>query len=334
MEEKFSNIGKEAAIEKLYTEFGAPYKPFQRPNIPLSGKVNVVTASRLMLEGVDFSLTYFPYRHLGYKSVVIPTAELYAEMSQPQSLTITVGVSAKCDYPEVREIFIGAVAAAKEHGYQALDFDLKPSQTGLSIAVSAMGSVPSLTLKRRSIAQSKDIICVSSNIGAAFFGQHILQKEAKAFEEQASGVPQPDLSRYKMFVGAYLKPEVPAGVVKQLEKAGIYPSYGYVVGNGLADAVLRLVRDSGFGAKIYVGQIPFEGQTFDLGKQFNIDPVSVAFNGGDDYALMFVVPLSQFEKFNREFPDFEPVGHLSQVNVGAVMVAPDGMEYPLKAQGW
>lgn len=334
MEENFSDLGKIAAIEKLYAECGAPYKPFTTVNFPLSGKVNVLTASKLLLEGIDFSLTYFPLRHLGYKSVVATTAELYADMARPAALNIRMGVGARNDYAEIKEVFAGCVVAAREHGYSQLNFDIQPSKTGLSISVNAVGWLNTLTQKRRSIAQSKDIICVGSNIGAAFFGQHILNEHAKAFESQAGGVPQPDLTQYKMFVGAYLKPEVPSTVVQTLEKSGIYPSYGYVVSQGLGDAVRRLVRDSGFGAKIYVNQIPFEGQTFDLGRKFNIDPVSAAFNGGDDYALLYVVPLSDFEKFNREFPQFEPIGHLAQSEVGAVMVAPDGLELPIKAQGW
>lgn len=329
MAESFADLGKIEAIRRLFENTG--YTPFE-PNTMKGGrKGEIVTATRLMSEGVDFNLVYFPLKHLGYKAAVSTIAELYARLADVENMSVTLGVSAKLDLSHITELWNGILSAAKEHGVKHLDLDLLPSRNGLTISVAVTGFVGETVLKRKAVPSSRDIICVGGNLGAAFFGQHIMQEGAKAFED---GAPQPDLSRYKMFVSAFLLPEVSAATVPDLKRSGIYPSCGYVVSKGLADACKRLQADSGLGVKIYASNIPFEGQTFDLGKKYNIDPVSVAFNGGEDYALMFVVPSRDFEKFHKDFPGFEAVGHLALEEAGAVVVTPDGAELPIKANGW
>ena len=137
-----------------------------------------------------------------------------------------------------------------------------------------------------------------------------------------------------MMLGAYLKPDLDPDTVSDVEKSGIVPSYGYFVSRGLADAVLRLHRDSGFGVKLYADRIPFEGNSFSLGKELDIDPISAAMNGGDDFCLMYVISLSKYEEFKKNFNTFEAVGHLALPEVGAVLVTPDGLEHQVSAQGW
>ena len=137
-----------------------------------------------------------------------------------------------------------------------------------------------------------------------------------------------------MLVGSYLKPEVPAGALAALEEAQVYPSAGVLVSHGLSDAVRRLARATGLGAKVYADKIPFEGNSFSLGKELDIDPVSAAMNGGDDFRLLYVIPILQAEKFRRDFQSFDIIGHLAQGDVGAVLVTPEGVELPLRAQGW
>ena len=145
---------------------------------------------------------------------------------------------------------------------------------------------------------------------------------------------QPDLTEYRHLVREYLKPEINPSYVSQLEDGEIIPSFGYLVDRGLSDAVKRLVRDSGLGAKIYVDRIPFASRTFDLGKEFNIDPVSAAFNGGDDYRLLFTIPIGSHDRFRHDFQTFDIIGHLAKPEVGAVLVTPEGVELPVTAQGW
>ena len=296
-EENFSDIGRVEALARLYE--GTPFHPAENLQFETDGKASVASASRMLLEGIDFNLVYFPLKHLGYKAVIAVTGELYAALARPRLLSVRLGLSAKLDLAQVREIWTGIVAAAKEHGYGNVDLDLGPSQNGLSISVSAVGETAFLTSKSRPRPQSKDLLCVSGNLGGAFFGLQVL-----------------------------------AGIVAQLEETEIFPSSACLVTRGLADAVKRIARATGLGAKVYADKIPFEGNSFDLGRELDIDPVSAAMNGGEDYRLLLAVPILKLEKFRHDFQTFDIIGHLALPEAGTVLVSPDGLEHPLKAQGW
>ena len=331
-EETFSDLGRVEAIAKLYE--GTPYKPFQSSSFETDSKSCVTSHSRTFMEGIDFDLIYFPLKHLGYKCVTAVTGELYAEMSHPRTMDVRLGISSKLDLKHIKEVWDGIVAAAKEHGYKKVSLDLLPSPNGLTVSISCTGETSLLMAKRRLAAKSMDLICVSDNLGAAYMGFQVLEREKRAFEKSGDAKAQPKLDDYKNLVGAYLKPQINAQTVNQLEEAEIMPSHGYLVTRGLADAVKRLVRDSGLGAKIYVDKLPFAGKTFDLGKEMNIDPISAALNGGEDYRLLFTIPIGKHEKFRHDFQTFDIIGHLAKPEVGAVIVTPDGVELPMKAQGW
>ena len=331
-EETFSSLGRVDAIAKLYE--GTPYKPFQNSRFETGGKSCISSHARTFLEGMDFDLIYFPLKHLGYKCVTAVTGELYADMAHPRTLDIRLGISAKLDFKQIKEVWNGAVAAAQEHGFKQVNLDLIPSPNGLAINVSATGETSLLMAKRRQEAKSMDLICISDNLGAAYMGFQVLEREKKAFIDRGDAKAQPRLEDYKHLVGAYLKPKINPQTVKQLEEAEIMPSYGYLITRGLADAVRRLVRDSGMGAKIYMDKLPFAGKTFDLGKEMNIDPMSAALNGGEDYRLLFTIPIGKHDKFRHDFQTFDIIGHLAKPEVGAAIVTPDGVELPVKAQGW
>lgn len=327
----FASLGKQQAISLLFET--TPYKAFEEPlYFQSQGRSYVHNVCKNFLEGIDFDLTYFPLKHLGYKCIIAATAELYAVMAHPRSLSICLGVSAKLDFEHIKELFGGMVSAAKEHNYAHLSLDIQPSKNGLSIAVAAVGETSELSGGRRSKARSKDLICVSGPLGAAYLGQRLLESQKKYF---LSGEDRRELlEKHRMIVAAYLKPELNAGLVSSLEESEVYPSFGYVVSHGLADAVLRLCRDSGLGAKIYADKMPFEGNSFSLGQMLDIDPVSAAMNGGEDYRILFTVPILQVEKFRKDFQTFDIIGHLAQSEVGAVLLTPEGVELPLKSQAW
>ena len=331
-EERFSDLGRVEAIAKLYE--GTPFKPHCTCSFETIGKSHITMQSRTFIEGMDFDLVYFPLRHLGYKCVTAVTGELYAEFSHPCTMDVRIGISSKLDFAQIREIWEGVVAAAKEHGYKNVSLDLVPSPNGLTISISAAGETSLLMAKRRPEAKSMDLICVSDNLGAAYMGFQVLEREKRKFEESGDAKAQPELDAYKNLVGAYLKPQINPQTVKLMEEAEIMPSHGYLVTRGLADAVKRLVRDSGLGAKVYVDKLPFAGKTFELGKEMNIDPISAALNGGEDYRLLFTIPIGKHDKFRHDFQTFDIIGHLAKPEVGAVVVTPDGVELPIKAQGW
>ncbi len=331
-EETFSDLGRVEAIARLYE--GTPYRPFDNSWFETSGKSYITSHSRTFLEGIDFDLTYFPLKHLGYKCVTAVTGELYAEFSHPRTMDVRLGISSKLDFKHIKDIWEGIVTAAKEHGYKKVSLDLVPSPNGLAVSVSSVGETTQLMGKRRPAAKSMDLICVSDNLGAAFMGFQILEREKRAFEKSRDAKAQPKLDDYKNLIGAYLKPQINPGILTQMEDSEIVPSHGYLVTRGLADAVKRLVRDSGLGAKIYVDKLPFAGKTFELGKEMNIDPMSAALNGGEDYRLLFTIPIGKHDKFRHDFQTFDVIGHLAKPEVGAVVVTPDGVELPMKAQGW
>jgi len=331
MAQTFAELGRVEAIKQLFE--GTPYKPFGEPLFTMAEGGGACTcASSLFLEGIDFNLVYFPLKHLGYKAVVSVTGELTAVMAKPQTLSLVLGVSAKLDFEQVRELWSGVCSAAQEFGYTSLSLDLQPSRNGLSISVSAIGTASPWSCANRPAPMSKDLICVSGSLGAAYLGMQLLEREKQNYDKGISDRER--LEQNRMLVGAYLKPEISPNIVALLEDGEICPSMGYFVTRGLADAVKRLVRDSGLGAKIYADKIPFEGGSFSVGKEMNIDPVSAAMNGGDDYKLLYTVPILQFEKFRKDFQTFDIIGHLSQPETGAVLVMPEGVELPLSAQGW
>ena len=331
-EKTFDEYGKVQAIDLLFE--GCGFARTDRNGFePLAGSL-VSAVSRLFVEGMDFDLTYFPLKHLGYKSVVAVVGELYAGLSHPRTLNVRLGVSAKLDFGHIKDLWLGITTAAKEHGVKALDLDLVPSPNGLFISVSATGEELKLTRGRTVKARSMDLVCVSGSLGAAFLGQQILEREKKVFSQTKDDSVQPQLEKYKMLVGSYLKPELNASVVERLEEAQIYPSNGFLVSEGLSDAVKRLERESGLGVKIYADKIPFEGNSFASGKELDIDPISAAMNGGEDFRLLFTIPILSAERFRRDFQTFDIIGHLAQPEVGAVLVSPDGLEHPILAQGW
>ena len=319
-ERSFSDIGKVEAIAALFE--GTPYKAFEDCWFETKNPEYITTCSKMLLEGIDFDLVYFPLKHLGYKSVIAVTGELYAVMAQPETLSVRLGISSKLDFEQTRELWSGIVSAAKEHGYKSLSLDLQPSKNGLCISIAAGGRCCKLSCVRRSKAQSKDLICISGRLGAAYFGQQVLENKPD------------ELEKYKMMLAEYLRPELNAGTVSRLEETEIYPSMGYFVTRGLSDAIFRLCRDSGLGAKVYADKIPFEAGSFALGKELDIDPISAAMNGGDDYKILFTVPILKLEKFAREFQTFDIIGHLALPEAGPVLVTPDGLEHPLTSQGW
>ena len=331
-DKSFAEIGKVEAIRELFK--GTPYKAFSTCRFEAPGREYVSHFSKVLLEGIDFNLVYFPLKHLGYKSVLSVSGELLAQQARPNTLSVNLGISSKLDLEQIRELWSGMVTAAREFGYKSVYLDLNPSRNGLCISVSATGETSLLSARRRPAPKSKDLICVSGALGAAYMGMQILEKELVRFNEGEHSDRNKILERNKMLVGAYLKPELPSSLVQQFENSEISPSSGYFITHGLADTLKRLSADTGLGAKVYADKIPFEGNTFQLGRELNIDPISAAMNGGEDYKLLFTVPILQLDKFRHDFQTFDIIGHLAQKEVGAVLVLPDGREMPVRAQGW
>lgn len=321
---EFSQIGRAKALEVLFE--GSGYTNSVR--IAVDGGV---ASHKIMAQGVDFDLIYTPLKHLGYKAVLNVTGEIYAAFHRPKALSIVLGVSAHFCLEDIKELWSGVLVAAKEHGFENLSLNLVPSVNGLQISLMATGVQKKSIRDKKPAPKSMDLICLSGNVGGAYMGQHVLEREKGAFLAAGQDTAkQPDLSKYKYILAQYLCPEIPANVIDRFAEHKIVPSAGVFDCRGLAEAVHELASATGFGAKIYLDKIPIATQTFDMASEIQMDPVTAALNGGDDYRLMFTVPIEQFELFHKEIQTFDVIGHLSQPEVGSVLVTPDGAEIPLR----
>lgn len=318
--DRFSEMGKAAALQKLYE--GSGFKACANPYFECSTG-HSVTSSCLLLEGVDFDLTFFPFKYLGRKAVLCATGELFSTMATPKVLKAILGISSKLDFPEVKQIWEGIAGAAKEYGYQDLALDLVPSLTGLSISVSATGFSDKSMAAGRPIAQSMDLICISNNPGAAFLGEMMLRKGKDLGEEER----MKKLEKYRQIVGAYLKPELSPFILKAFSDSAIVPSFGYFCKEGLANAIKTLCADSGLGAKLYIDKIPLAGGSVDASKELGVDPVQAALKGGDDCFMLYTIPIGSHEKFRHDFQSWDVIGHMAKPEVGTVLVSPDGLEH-------
>ena len=270
----FASLGRVAALEKLYA--ASPFNNARESRFS-SKNGRVESVSRLLTEGIDFDLSYFPLKHLGYKSVVEATAMLYARFATPRTLSVNLAVSAKLDFAQIQQLWEGIGLAAKDYAYESVSLDIAASLNGLCIGLSAAGWIKDLDDKRRPAAHSKDLLCLSGSVGGAFLGLQILQREkARLAGLQGGSVAvgagnldanasqaMPGLEKYKLLVGDYLRPVLDAAIPKLMADAGFYPSLGVCVDKGLSDAVKRLSHQSGLGAKIYLDRIPFGGGLFE-----------------------------------------------------------------------
>lgn len=312
--------GCSSAIDKLYEGC-----PFARADVPCFENPGgrIFTSQVLLMEGIDFDLTFFPFEHLGYKAVLQAVGALFASLAKPSQISVTMGVSAKLDYPEISRIWKGVVKAAGDFGSAALALDLRPSLTGLTISVCASGSSPLDTGCPE--PASMDLVCVSNSLGASFLGEQILRKSAELPAKERDT----KLSAYRQLVGAYLKPELQPRIPEQLSESGIRPSLGVFCQGSLRDSILKISRYSGLGVKIYVDRIPLAGGTVDCAKELGLDPLQAALRGGDDNCLLFVIPLSCHDAFRHDFQTWDIIGHLARKEAGTVLVSPDGLEHEI-----
>ena len=322
---EIAQIGRQAALERLFE--GSGYTPAPSSAAPVGDGLSC-RAHKLLLEGCDFDLVYTPLKHLGYKAVLCVLGELYAALREPDSLSVVLGLSKRFCFEDVEALWEGMLAACREHGVRQLDLALNPSVNGLAISLSADGSQKKDVLDKLPEAKNRDLLCLSGHLGAAYMGLHVLEREKVAFTGSGR---QPDLSQYKAVLASYLSPEIKPDVAGRFVEAGVLPARGYFLTRGLGDAVLRITHDTGLGAKVYLEKIPISSQTFAMAEEIDMDVVTAAMNGGDDYKFLFIVPIEKHEAFRKEFHDYEVIGHLARPEVGAVLVTPEGAELPIHA---
>lgn len=296
-----------------------------------AGDKLLVMTTDLLLEGIHFDLTYTPLRHLGYKAVVVNLSDVYAMNAKPTQITVSVGVSAKLSVEDMEELYTGIHMACERYSVDLVGGDTSASLTGLCISVTAIGEVSRENITYRSGAKVNDIICVSGNLGSAFMGLQILEREKRVF--QATGMEQPKLEGYDYVLQRQLKPEAKQSTIDMLREAGVKPSAMIDISDGLSSDLKHICKQSGVGCRVYLEKIPIAADTFKVCEELNFDAVTAALNGGEDYELLFTIQQSDFDKIkNLSGVDF--IGHVTGASTGEFLVTPDGRDIELKAQGW
>lgn len=324
---ELSEIGKNHAIELLMEK--SSIKETR------SGSGNILV-HKTFLEGINFDLVYNPLKHLGYKAVTGTVGELYARLATPETMKVSIAVSSRFKFEDISQVWEGITAGAEEYKIKSLSLDLIPSINGLGIFLSACGNVDKDIMEKRKEASSTDLLCLSGNVGAAYMGLQVLEREKVAFMklQNEKNAKQPDLSNYKYILEAYLSPDLRQDILDRLAKENIIPTAGIFLVDGLASGIKQICKNTGLGARIYVERIPISSRTFSMAEEIRIDAITAALNGGDDYKLLFTIPVDKHEEFCRNFADFDIIGHMTKSDKGCILVTPDGSEMEIRAQGW
>ncbi|MBP3433610.1 MAG: thiamine-phosphate kinase [Alistipes sp.] len=298
--------------------------------IDLGDRVMLLTTD-MLTEGIDFDLSYFPLKHLGYKAVVRGVNDILAMNARPEQLVVSLGVSAKISVEALDTLYEGMETAAKELGVDIVGGDTTASMNGLVINISAVGFARKEDVVYRAGAHEHDLICITSNLGAAYMGLHLLEREKRVLKDIDN--PEPKFEGYEYLLERYLKPRARVNVLDALREEGIRPTAMIDLSDGLASDLRQLCRSSQCGARIYLERIPIARQTSDLAEEMHIDPVIAALNGGEDHELLFTVPLDKQEAVMR-LGLVDVIGHITKEESGVILVTPDGEGIALKAQAF
>ncbi|MDR1623550.1 MAG: thiamine-phosphate kinase [Tannerellaceae bacterium] len=285
----------------------------------------------LLLEGIHFDLSYVPLKHLGYKAAVVNFSDIYAMNGRPKQITVSIGVSKRFGVEDLDELYGGLQLACSVYGVDIVGGDTSPSLTGLTISITCIGEGEKDKIVYRSGAKDTDLICVSGDLGAAYMGLQLLEREKQAFTGDADFTP--DFGGKEYLLERQLKPEARKDVVQMLHEAGIVPTAMIDISDGLASELLHIARESAAGCRIYEERLPIDFQTAAMAGQFDMNLTTAALNGGEDYELLFTVPLGMHERIDA-VKGVHIIGHITRPGLGAYMVGRDGGEVKLVAQGW
>ena len=295
------------------------------------GEEAMLLTTDMLTEGIDFDLSYFPLKHLGYKAIVRGANDILAMNARPEQAVISLGVSAKISVEALDELYEGMELAAKELGVDIVGGDTTASMNGLIINISMVGRAKKEDIVYRSGAKEHDLICITSNLGAAYMGLHLLEREKRVLKDIDN--PEPKFAGYEYLLERYLKPRAKSNVLEALREEGIRPTSMIDLSDGLASDLRQICRSSQCGARVYLERIPIARQTTELAEEMRIDPVIAALNGGEDHELLFTVPLDKQEQVAR-LGLVDIIGHITREEAGVVLVTPDGEGIALKAQAF
>ncbi len=291
----------------------------------------VLVTTDMLLEGVHFDLTYMPLKHLGYKSAVVNFSDIYAMNGTPRQITVGLGVSSRFTVEHLEALYSGIRLACEIYGVDLVGGDTTSSRSGLVISITCIGDAKKGAVVGRDGAKDTDLICVSGDLGAAYMGLQLLEREKNASAGQKDFVPRFEGKEY--LVERQLKPEARKDIIAELAKEGILPTSMIDISDGLSSELLHLCKASGTGCRVYEDRIPIDYQTAVMAEELGMNLVTAAMNGGEDYELLFTVPLHFHDKVDR-LPGIKVIGHITKEDLGCAMITRDGTEMPLKAQGF
>ena len=289
----------------------------------------IVVTTDLLVEGVHFDLSYMPLKHLGYKAVIVNLSDVYAMNAEATQITVSVALSNRFPLEAIEDLYAGIETAAKIYNIDVVGGDTTSSTTGLLISVTAIGEVKNEVY--RSGAKPSDLLVVSGDLGAAYMGLQILEREKAVFKVNPNN--QPDLEQYAYIVERQLKPEARKDVVNLLADLDVMPTAMIDISDGLSSEILHLCKQSKVGCDLYEDKIPLDPQVISTCEEFNIDSTTVALNGGEDYELLFTMSQNDFLKIKAN-PNFSIIGHIKESSEGAHLITRANTKIPLQAQGW
>lgn len=292
----------------------------------------VLVSTDILMEGIHFDLTYVPLKHLGYKSAVVNFSDIYAMNGTPRQIVVSLGISRRFTVEHIQQLYDGLRLACEVYGVDLVGGDTTSSRQGLVISVTVIGDAPASKVVGRDGARPNDLICVSGDLGAAYMGLQVLEREKAA----SVGVKdfEPQFTGKEYLVERQLKPEARRDIVAQLDRAGIIPTSMIDISDGLSSELLHICQKSKTGCRVYEERIPIDYQTAVMAQELNMNLVTAAMNGGEDYELLFTVPLSDHDKI-KDMSGIRIIGHITEQKLGCAMITRDGeSEIAIKAQGW
>jgi thiamine-monophosphate kinase len=295
------------------------------------GQENLLVTTDMLLEGPHFDLAYVPLQHLGYKAVAVNVSDIAAMNGKPQQIVIGLALSNRFSVEAIDALYEGIQAACKNYKVDLVGGDTTASSSGLIISITALGRAPKEKTVLRSGAKKNDIICVTGDLGAAFMGLQVLEREKQEF--LINQQMQPNLEKYEYIVGRQLKPEARMDIIYELEEKVVVPTSMIDISDGLASELLHLSKNSNLGVKLFEDKVPIDSLTYDTALEFKLDPITVAMSGGEDYELLFTISPSDFEKI-KNHPDIHFIGHMHENAKQNVMISKQGTVVPITAQGW
>lgn len=296
----------------------------------------LLVTTDMLMEGIHFDLTYTPLKHLGYKAAMVNLSDVYAMNGTPRQLLVSIAVGRRFKVEHLDELYAGIRLACERHGVDIVGGDTTTSLTGLAISITCIGEAQAEDIVYRSGAKDTDLICVSGNLGAAYMGLQLMEREKRIFESQKSNpetAAQPDFSGREYLIERLLKPEARRDIIQRLHEAGIRPTSMMDISDGLSSEAMHICKQSHTGCRIYEERIPIDYQTAVTAEEFNMNVYTAALNGGEDYELLFTVPLTDHERV-EQLDDIKVIGHITRPELGAKLITRDGNEFDLKAQGW